>query len=118
MAHKEIGVAIIIIIASGDTHRAAKIRRPRIVTHIGERAIAIVTIHMVDGGIVRDIQIQSGVPIEVAEDCLHASAAGRRNACLGSNIGERAIAVVTIEDVILRLKDVRIQRARHRFTRL
>ena len=118
MAHKNICVAIVIIIARGDTHRAAKIRRPRIVTHIGKRAIAIVTIRMVDSGIVRDIQIQSGVPIEVAEDCLHASAPGRRNACLGSDIGERAIAVVPVEDVVLRFKDMRVQRARHRFTGL
>ena len=118
MAHKEIDIPISIVIASGESHRTAKICRPRFGTDIRERATSIVAIDMVRGGIICDIEVHIVIVIKIAKDGLHASTTYCCDSCFIGCIGKSAVPVVPIEDVILGFKDMRIQGTRYGFSRL
>ena len=116
MAHKEVDIPIGIVIASGESHRTAEIRCPRLSADIRKVATAIVAIDMVRGGIISDVKVQIVIVIKVAKESLHASTAFSRDARFSGCIRKSAVPIVTIEDVILRFKNMRIQRTGHRFS--
>ena len=73
-----------------------------------ERSVVLVAIEQAGGLVAGDIDVGPAVVIEIGDDHAQAvAAAGRQNAGLFGDVGERAVAVVVVERVVRRGQSAR-----------
>ena len=101
----EIEIAVEIVIGGGDAHAGLWLavgaeRAAGFDGDVGEGAVLFVLIERAGGGIVGDVNVRPAVVIEIgSEDTEAKSAVGFQNAGFFADVGERAIAVVVVENV-------------------
>src|SRR5688572_219426 len=98
--HKQIQTAVVVEIkprrAGGPTGRG----NARFVSHVGERAVAVVTIENVRA-VVCDVEIDKTVGIEIRRGHAHPKLAARDTRFMGY-VGESSVSVIAIERVFQR----------------
>ena len=98
---EEVEPAVVVVVEPDGAGGPSWSRDPRLLGHIGERAVAVVAVQNA-APVLRDVKIGKTIAVIVAHGCTHAIAA-TGDAGLFGHVRECAVAVIAVKGVAQRL---------------